>query len=84
MTGTRRPTGKGPSFHGLRHRFAVRRLVAWYKDGVDVQAMLPALATYLGHVRYTTTAYYLTATGELLALAAARYHRALPLRAVGP
>jgi integrase len=80
--GLRGPTGKGPSFHGLRHRFAVRRLVAWYQDGVDVQGMLPALATYLGHVRYSDTAYYLTATSELLALAAARYHRSLPLREV--
>lgn len=74
-TELRGPTGKGPSFHGLRHRFAVRRLVAWYEEGVDVQAMLPALATYMGHVRYTDTAYYLTATSELMALAAARYHR---------
>lgn len=75
--GLRGPTGKGPSFHGLRHRFAVRRLVAWYRDGVDVQGMLPALATYLGHVRYSDTAYYLTATSELMALAATRYHRSL-------
>lgn len=80
--GLRGPTGKGPSFHGLRHRFAVRRLVAWYQDGVDVQSMLPVLATYLGHVRYSDTAYYLTATSELMALAAARYHRSLPLREV--
>jgi len=78
--GLRGPTGKGPSFHGLRHRFAVRRLVAWYQEGVDVQAMLPALATYLGHVRYSDTAYYLTATSELMALAAARYHRSPPRR----
>jgi integrase len=81
--GLRGPTGKGPSFHGLRHRFAVRRMVAWYRDGVDVQRMLPALATYLGHVRYSDTAYYLTATSELMALAAARYHRSLPLREAG-
>jgi len=75
LVGIRGPRGKGPSFHGLRHRFAVRRLQAWYQDGVDVQGMLPALATYMGHVRYTDTAYYLTATAELMGLAAARYHR---------
>jgi integrase len=79
--GLRRPTGKGPSFHGLRHRFAVRRLIAWYEDGVDVQGMLPTLATYLGHARYSDTAYYLNATSELLAVAAARYHRSLSRRA---
>ena len=72
--GLREDKGKGPSFHDLRHTFAVRRLVAWYKAGVDVQAMLPALATYMGHVHYSHTAYYVTATPELMALAADRYH----------
>jgi integrase len=72
--GLRGPKGRGPSFHGLRHRFAVKRLVTWYKQGVDVQAMLPALATYMGHVHYSDTAYYLKATAELLGLAAERYH----------
>lgn len=70
--GLRRPDGLVPTFHSLRHTFAVRRLIAWYHEGVDVQAMLPVLATYMGHVNYTSTAYYLTATPELLALAAAR------------
>jgi len=71
----RGPTGKGLSFHSLRHRFAVKRLVAWYSAGIDVQAMLPALATYMGHVHYSYTAYYLTATAELLGLAAERYNK---------
>lgn len=74
--GLREPTGPGPNFHRLRHRFAVQRLVAWYENGVDVQAKLPALATYMGHVNYTETAHYLTATSELMRLAASRYHRA--------
>jgi integrase len=73
----RGPTGKGLSMHHLRHRFAVKRLVAWYRAGIDVQAMLPVLATYMGHVHYTDTAYYLTATAELLGLAAERRNRAL-------
>ena len=71
--GLRGPKGRGPTFHDLRHRFAVKCLVTWYKAGIDVQGMLPALATYMGHVHYTDTAYYLTATAELLALAAQRY-----------
>lgn len=70
--GLRGPTGTGISFHSLRHRFAVKRLVTWYEAGVDVQAMLPRLATYMGHVCYSETAYYLTATPELLGLAAER------------
>ena len=71
------PKGRGPSFHNLRHRFAVKRLVAWYRAGQDVQAMLPALATYMGHVHYSDTAYYLKATAELLGLAAGLYERSL-------
>jgi integrase len=62
--------GPGPRFHDLRHTFAVRRLASWYREGADVQAMLPALATYMGHGHYTDTAWYLTATAELLGLAA--------------
>lgn len=74
--GLRDATGPGPNFHRLRHRFAVQRLVSWYKKGVDVQTKLPALATYMGHVNYTSTAYYLTGTAELMRLAASRYHHA--------
>jgi len=76
-TGIREATGQGPHFHDLRHTFAVRCLVAWYKEGKDVQAMLPLLATYMGHVHYSDTAYYLTATAELLGLAAERYQNFL-------
>jgi integrase len=64
------PRGVRP--HDLRHRFAVRRLVAWHQQRLDVQAHLPLLATYLGHARYSDTAYYVTGTPDLLALAAAR------------
>jgi len=71
--GLRRADGREPTFHSLRHTFAVRRLVEWYRAGMDVQAMLPVLATYMGHVNYTSTAYYLTATPELLALSADRH-----------
>lgn len=58
--------------HDLRHRLAIMRLVTWYREGMDVQAQLPLLATYLGHVRYSDTAYYITGTAELLGLAAER------------
>jgi integrase len=75
-TGIRSGRGHGPSFHDLRHTFAVRRLVSWYRAGLDVQAMLPALATYMGHVHYSDTAYYLQATAELLDLAVGRLQKA--------
>jgi integrase len=70
--GLRSERGKGPNFHSLRHRFAIERLLSWYRQGADVQAMLPWLATYMGHVHYSDTAYYITGTPELLALAARR------------
>jgi len=68
----RSPHRKLPTFGSLRHTFAVRRLISWHCEKANVQALLPALATYMGHVHYTSTAYYLTATAELLAIAAQR------------
>jgi integrase len=70
--------GRRPRFHDLRHSFAVRRLATWYREGADVQAMLPVLATYMGHVHYSDTAYYLRAAAELLGLAAERFECFLP------
>jgi integrase len=78
--GFRRRGGTRPTFHSLRHTFAVRRLVTWYEQDVDVQGMLPALATYMGHVGYEQTAYYLSATADLLAAASSRYEASLNRR----
>jgi integrase len=58
--------------HDLRHRFAVTRLAVWHREKADVQALLPLLATYLGHARYSDTAYYVTGTADLLGMAAER------------
>lgn len=67
-----RPAGRRPRPHDLRHAFAVRTLLDWYRDGRDVQARLPLLSTWLGHVNPASTYWYLTAAPELLALAADR------------
>lgn len=56
--------------HDLRHSFAVRTLVGWYREGVDIQARLPWLATYLGHREPRYTYHYLSAAPELLGHAA--------------
>lgn len=64
--------GKPLRPHDLRHRFAVERLRLWHQQRADVQALLPLLATYLGHVNYSDTAYYLTGSSDLLATAAER------------
>jgi len=61
-----------PRPHDLRHSFAVSTLIGWYRDGQDVQARLPHLSTYLGHVHPANTYWYLSAAPELLGLAAAR------------
>jgi integrase len=61
-----------PTLHGLRHSFAVRTLLGWYRSGVEVQPRLPLLSTYLGHVHPKDTYWYLTAAPELLQLAAGR------------
>ena len=66
--------------HDLRHSFAVRTLLGWYRAGIDVQAKLPVLATYLGHVDPKSTYWYLSAAPELLALAGSRLEYALEVR----
>jgi len=58
-----------PTIHGLRHTFAVNTLIGWYRDGVDVQARLATLSTWLGHADPKWTYWYLSATTELLMLA---------------
>ncbi len=64
---------RAPCVHGLRHTFAVRTLLRWYRDGVDPQARLNHLSTFLGHVGLHSTAVYLTITGDLLAAANQRF-----------
>ena len=66
-----RTAGRRPRIHDLRHTFAVRKLLDWHRDGDDLQARMPVLSTYLGHVSPAGTYWYLTAVPELLALAAA-------------
>lgn len=61
-----------PRLHDLRHSFAVRTLLGWYRAGEDVQAKIPSLSAYLGHREPASTYWYLSAAPELLALAAAR------------
>jgi integrase len=64
-----------PRIHDVRHTFAVRTLLGWYRAGEDVEARLPVLSAYLGHRDPRSTYWYLSAAPELLALAAARLER---------
>lgn len=62
-----------PRPHDLRHTFAVSRVLAWYQEGRDVNALLPVLSTYLGHSCVEHTRLYLVANGALLEQASVRF-----------
>ena len=64
--------GHGPRLQDMRHRFAARTLIHWYRAGLDVERELPKLSTYLGHVHVNDTYWYLEAVPELLRLATDR------------
>ena len=77
MVGLREPVeghrhGHGPRLHDMRHRFAARTMVDWYRAGLDVEREIPKLSTYLGHVHVNDTYWYIEAVPELLRLATER------------
>ena len=75
--GLRKPgEHRGPRVHDLRHYFAIRTLLNWYHSDADVEAHLPELATFLGHVHVRDSYWYLSAVPELLKLATLRWERA--------
>ncbi|MEI7836700.1 MAG: tyrosine-type recombinase/integrase [Planctomycetota bacterium] len=65
--------GRPPRIHDLRHTFACRRLLQWYREKADVEHVILTLSTYLGHRTVGCTYWYLTGIPELLALCAARF-----------
>ena len=77
QAGIRRADGASyqPRLHDLRHTFAVHRLTSWYRQGADVQKLLPQLSVYLGHAHLVSTQVYLSMTPELLAEASGRFER---------
>ena len=64
-----------PRPHDLRHAFAVRTLLDWYRTGEDIDRRMPLLSTYLGHVDPASTYWYLEAVPELLQLVGERMAR---------
>jgi len=66
--------------HGLRHTFAVRRLLQWHRDGEDVHRHIGQLSTYLGHCKVQDTYWYFSAVPELMALAAERFEHYAEVR----
>lgn len=70
-----RGTHGAPRVHDLRHAFAVRRLMLWHEDGVDIDQRMLALSTYLGHARVTHTYWYLSGVPELMSLIGQRFEK---------
>jgi len=64
-----------PRLHDLRHSMATHCLLAWYRQGADIQALLPQLSAYLGHAEIVDTQRYLTVTPELRQRASERFAR---------
>lgn len=61
-----------PRVHDHRHSFAVKTLIGWYRDGIDVDAHMPLLSRVLGHTNPANTYWYLQAAPELLTMVADR------------
>lgn len=70
--------GRGPRLEDLRHSFATRRLVEWYRVGLEVGREMPKLTTYLGHASAASTYWYIEAIPELLQLATERLKEGAP------
>lgn len=72
-----RKHGRGPRIHDLRHTFAVRAILRWYREGRDPDREMSKLSAYLGHAAPEHTYWYIEAVPELLRLAVERSERSL-------
>jgi integrase len=66
MVGIAQNGGRRPRVHDLRGTFAVHRLLRWYEQNADLEAKLPLLVTYLGHVSLQGSQRYLQLARDLL------------------
>jgi integrase len=73
LAGIKKNDGRLPRIHDFRFSFAVNALLRWYSDGVDVQAKLPFLAAWMGHVSILSTFHYLRFVEPLRSLANRRF-----------
>jgi integrase len=62
-----------PRIHDLRHTFICRRLLDSYRLNQPPGHIADALSIYVGHVKVSDTYWYVTATPELMAVAAQRF-----------
>lgn len=73
MLNIRNVNGQLPRLHDLRHTMAVHALLRWYQEGLNVQAKLPFLSIYMGHVSIVSTEYYLQLIEESVGFASERF-----------
>jgi len=66
---------RAPRLYDMRHTFACRRLLRWHQEGFDVEQAIPALSTFLGHVKVTDTYWYLSGIPELFSVVGAKFER---------
>jgi integrase/recombinase XerD len=64
--------GRGPRIHDLRHSFAAKTMIDWYRSGQDPAREMIKLTTWLGHASPDHTYWYIEAVPELLELASSR------------
>jgi integrase len=69
---------RAPRIHDIRHTFVCQCLQRWYEEGADIDRNILALSTYIGHAKVTDTYWYITATPELMAIAARRLEPLAP------
>lgn len=67
--GIKTASGKTPRVHDIRHSFATRWVLDFYRNDKDPTVYLPVLATYMGHANIANTQVYLHPSIELLNLA---------------
>ena len=63
---------KPPRLHDLRHTYACNCLQKWRREGADLKAKLPVLATAMGHTKIEHTQIYLHVTPAQLREASER------------
>ena len=67
--------GRGPRLHDMRHTFATKTIIDWFRAGRDPDREMYKLSTYLGHKDPAGTYWYIEAVPELLQLASERAER---------
>jgi len=67
--------GRRPRIYDLRHTFVCNRLLAWYKEGKNIDQVIPFLSTYIGHVKVSDTYWYITGIPELMSIATKRFEQ---------